>query len=116
MNLTKYKNQENPTRGNKVILSNLEFTNFGFIKLGTEIYYNIVIKDYPQYNYILKNGKGYLFTTDKHGNPKKPSTFYIESLISLEETVLRNAIRSTTTLNNKIVLEQRLERFLNKVK
>lgn len=36
--------------------------------------------------------------------------------MSLQEQVLRNAIKDTTTLNNKIVLEQRLEKLLNKVK
>lgn len=80
MNLTEYKNQKEPVRGNRVILNKLEYNNFGSVKVGVDIYNSIVIKDYPQYNYILKNGSGYLFTTDADGNPQKASVFYIESL------------------------------------
>jgi hypothetical protein len=80
MNLTEYLNQAEPTRNNKVILSNSEYKNFGGVKIGTDFLNSIVILKYPEYNYILKNGEGYLHTTDAHGNPLRKSVFYIESL------------------------------------
>lgn len=87
MNLTDYLNQAEPTKHNTVVLNCLEYVNFGAIKIGTDILNSIKILEYPNYNYVLKNGSGYLYTTDAHGNPKKASVFHIEDLkqISLKE-------------------------------
>ena len=80
MNLTEYLEQTDPQRQQKVVLNNLEFDVYGAIKCGQDYYNSIRIKEYPNYIYVLKNGSGYLYTTDEHGNQKSKSCFFIDKL------------------------------------
>lgn len=80
MNMTEYVNQKDPQRQTRVDVLYGEFRTGLTIpaQAGNPIYTQIFLNAYPENEYILKNGQGYLFTTDQDGNPTKASCFYIQ--------------------------------------
>lgn len=85
MTLTEYLRPDRKhERAYKVVLNIFEFKIHLKYKSGADTFTEISIPEIEEkYNcrrYILKNGEGFLYTTDENGNPTSKSCFYIEDL------------------------------------
>ena len=88
LSYSEYWSQEDPQRNVKVRLEEkdyklgLENTHLSLFpfKKTTQVFIQNVPPPYEKYNgteYIVYDGSGTLWSTDRHGNPKSPSCFFI---------------------------------------
>jgi len=79
MTLTEYLAQPEPVRMPEVILEPSEYKIWITVPMpdGSTLS-SVRINAFPQYEYVLKSNGKCLWTADEHGNPKKPSCFYIQ--------------------------------------
>lgn len=88
LSYSEYWSQEDPQRNVKVRLEEKDY-KFGLknthlslfpYKSTRQVFIQNVPPPYEKYNgteYIVYDGRGYLWTTDRHGNPKSSSCFFI---------------------------------------
>ncbi len=83
MTLTEYLNQQNPARMPRVVLEETEIVRMHKIRAGGRTIQNVFIwtGDMPKilFEYCIVDDGITLYTTDKDGNPKKPSCFSLKS-------------------------------------
>lgn len=78
MTLLEYVNQVDPVPFPNVFLELGEYTVGGsYTNEEQDVCTLITINHYPQYNYILINNFGRLYSADSYGNKKKASVFLI---------------------------------------
>lgn len=75
MTLTEYVNQKKPEFMPNVQLAENEINTHSSITIYKDTLTLVTVKGFEQFEYILKNGSGPLFSTDTHGNPTKLSCF-----------------------------------------
>lgn len=73
MTFQEYLNQEEPKRGNLVVLTMDDLYNHW--KIGRQIWVELIIED-ECFTYSLSE-TGVCWTTDDHGNKKSPSCFIL---------------------------------------